>query len=274
MTCTAFTVFGAAGFVGRELVRQLEAQGASVQVVTRDSWPSPGTRLGHAIYAIGMTAGFDDQLIETFDRHLLRLHHALSSYSYDSFTYLSSTRIYAGAETAHEGATLCVRPAERDHVYNITKIAGESLCLSQDRADVRAVRLSNVIGEGDDAKTFVAAVLREAVTTGSVRIRQSPQSSKDYIALADAAGAIIKVARHGTRPIYNIASGHNVTHQSIADMIEAAGYSCQFEEQGPVVVFPAIDMTLYQGEFGPIETDPISAIGALVAAKRAGGGQT
>lgn len=273
MTGGRYSVFGADGFVGSEIVRRLEAKGAHVLRVTRDTWPESGASLGHVIYAIGITADFRSRLVETFELHLVRLHETLSRYRFDSFTYLSSTRVYTGAASTHEAAALTISPADPDHVYNISKIAGESLCLALGRPDVRVVRLSNVVGAGDDTSSFLASVLRDLAATGGVRIQQSPGSSKDYIALADAAEAIITVAGHGSKPIYNIASGTNITHQKLVDVIRAAGYSCHIDAEGPTVIFPVIDLTRFEGEFGRVRSDPVAVISALVAGERVKGGQ-
>src|SRR5262245_32328654 len=174
-----FTVFGGYGFVGSAVSGLLEAERHEVCRVGRRDWPTAGADIGNVIFAAGMTADFRERLVDTFESHLVRLHEALRQYRYGSFLYLSSARVYAGSASTHEESALLVRPCDPDHVYNLSKLAAESLCLAHSHPAIRVVRLSNVFGAQDASNLFLTAVLREAVTTGSVTIGQAPHSSKD-----------------------------------------------------------------------------------------------
>lgn len=255
-----YSIFGSNGFVGREVARLLESHGHQVTKITRTSWPETGSELGHVIFTIGMTADFRSRLVETFETQLLRLHEALTRYKFSSFTYLSSARVYDGAASTHEETPLLVRPFERDHVYNISKLAGESLCLAFGKPAIRVVRMSNVFGVSDTSNLFLTAVMREAVQSGSVTIGQSPLSSKDYIPVETVAEALIKIATGGKNQLYNLAAGRNVTHQMIAEILAETGYKIVFKEGGSVVSFPQIDVSRLNTEFELIQTDPTNAI--------------
>jgi nucleoside-diphosphate-sugar epimerase len=266
-----FTVFGGNGFVGGEVARLLEARGKSVLRVTRGAWPEPGTELGDVIFTIGMTADFRKRLVETVEQQVLRLYEALTRYTFNSLTYLSSARVYGGAASTREDATLLVRPMEEDHIYNISKLAGESLCFAHANPKIRVVRMSNVYGVQDTSNLFLTAVMREAVATGSVTIGQSPMSSKDYIWVGDAADAIIRIAEAGAQRLYNVAAGYNITHQAIADILNEAGYKCTFKEGGAVVTFPPVDISKYLGEFQTKPTVPRYAIRSVLQELRQNG---
>ena len=256
----SFTVFGANGFIGSSVIELIERRGETVHKVRRGDWPHRGSNLGHVIFTIGMTADFRLRLIETFDLQILRLHEALTQYTYDSFTYLSSGRLYAGAASTHEDAALLVRPAETDHVYNISKLAGESLCLAFPNPNIRVVRLSNVYGENDVSNLFLTAVMREAVNTGSVVIGQSPLSSKDYVNVEFAAEAILAITGSGQHRLYNVAHGRNIAHQEIANILRASAYNVDFREGGALAEFPAIDTSRFDNEFGIVRAEPGEAI--------------
>lgn len=255
-----YTIFGGFGFVGSELTRQLESAGNHVIRVGRENWPEPGTDLGQVIFCIGMTADFRKRLIETFEIQILCLYEALTNYRYESFLYLSSARIYSDANSTNEEAPLLVRPATADHVYNISKIAGESLCFAYDNPNIRVARLSNVYGHQDRSNLFMTAVVREAVEKGQVMIGQAPESSKDYIAVEDAAAILIAISRAGQERLYNVACGSNFTHRQIADVLEKNGFKVHFKANSPVVIFPKIDTAKVTCEFSRKPTTPASRL--------------
>jgi nucleoside-diphosphate-sugar epimerase len=259
-----FTIFGGNGFVGGEVARLLESRGDSVLRVTRANWPDAGADLGDVIFTVGMTADFRKRLVETVEMQVLRLYEALTRYKFNSFTCLSSARVYAGAAATDETASLLVRPYEEDHVYNISKLAGESLCFAMPNPKIRVVRMSNVFGVQDTSNLFLTAVMRDAVETGAVTIGQSPLSSKDYICVTDAALALVKIAESGYQRLYNLAAGENVTHQMIADVLIKHGYGVTFKDGGPVVTFPQIDTSRYAEEFQSRPTDTLISISAVL----------
>ncbi len=263
MTAT-FTIFGGNGFVGGEVARLLETRGDSVLRVTRSNWPDAGADLGDVIFTVGMTADFRKRLVETVELQVLRLYEALTRYKFNSFTYLSSARVYSGASSTDESATLLVRPYEEDHVYNISKLAGESLCFAIPNPKIRVVRMSNVFGARDTSNLFLTAVMRDAVETGAVTIGQSPLSSKDYIAVADVADALVKISESGYQRLYNLAAGENVSHQMIADVLVNEGYGVTFKDGGPVVTIPQIDTFRYVEEFRTKPTDTLIAMSAVL----------
>jgi nucleoside-diphosphate-sugar epimerase len=255
-----FAVFGANGFVGSEVCRLLEARGDVVHRITRSNWPEEGADLGNVIFTIGMTADFRKRLLETVETQVLRLHEALTRYKFESFTYLSSARVYGGAASTCEDAVLLVRPTEVDHVYNISKLAGESLCFAFSNPTLRVVRMSNVYGARDTSNLFLTAVMREALETGAVTIGQAPQSSKDYISVGAVADALVAITERGKHRIYNVAAGSNVTHANIAEILRAGGLRVTFRDEGPVVTIPPIDNSRFVEEFRVAPENPFASI--------------
>lgn len=243
------TIFGANGFVGSELLRQLADAGQPATAITRENWPVPGSDLGHVIFAIGMTADFRQRLTETIEAQVVTLHRALTNYRFESFLYLSSTRVYAGAASTNEDSSLTARPADPDHVYNISKMAGEALCLAQPSPTVRVARLSNLFGVRDTSLTFLNAVVREAAATGAVRIGQAESSAKDYLAVEDAARTLLAIADHGRHRLYNIASGGNTSHLDIATLLRQYGTDVSFAPDGAEIAFAPIDVARARAEF-------------------------
>ena len=124
-----FTILGATGFIGSRLANYLEKKGDRV---TRSKFENAiaATDLGHVIYCIGLTADFRSRPFDTMDAHVNRLGEFLKNTHVQSFLYLSSTRIYGSASIADETTKISVDPSSPGDLYNISKVAGEALCLS------------------------------------------------------------------------------------------------------------------------------------------------
>jgi nucleoside-diphosphate-sugar epimerase len=245
-----FTVFGASGFIGRRLTAYLRGQGHDVLALDRRDKYING-EFGHGIYCIGMTADFRTQPLNTARAHIGVLTDLLESCSFESFLYLSSTRVYAGLEVATEESALMVRPENADHLYNVTKLAGETLTLANASSSWRVVRLSNVIGPGDAPKNFLPSLIADARQRKRVLLRTTPDSSKDYIGIADVVQVIEQISLRGRHRIYNVASGRNTSNAQIAAFLrDKLGAEVEYERNASRTVFPEIRISRLAGEFG------------------------
>lgn len=194
---THFTVLGGKGQIGSRLASLLVAQNYEVWVPERDDPRLFSQDLGHVIYAIGVTADFRTRPIQTMIAHVSVLAEVLDRTKFDSLLYLSSVRLYKGCAIGDEKGHLTVCPSKCSDLYNISKLAGESLCFHCDRPNVRIVRLSNVVGaEQDDSPNFLPSLVREA-RQGKVQLRTALASSKDYIHIDDVVGLLPRIALHG-----------------------------------------------------------------------------
>jgi nucleoside-diphosphate-sugar epimerase len=216
-----FTIFGANGFIGSYLQAYLQGVSIDCYCPGRDESFLSERDLGHVIYCIGMTADFRNQPFKTVDAHVANLSTVLaSSKCYDSFLYLSSTRVYTGAEATDELTELRVKPTDPDYLYNISKIMGESLCLALQNPKIRVARLSNVIGRDLDSPNFLPSILREAIRTKEIKLQTTLDSTKDYIGIEDTVQALVSIALNGTQQIYNVANGINVSNQEVVNLIK------------------------------------------------------
>ena len=268
-----FTVLGANGFIGAAMTAHLRAAGHDVNAVGRagmaeflaDCRPA-----GHVIYCIGLTGDFRARPLETADAHVGLVGRVLAHADLASFLYLSSTRVYARADTGREDSVLVAQPTAASDLYNITKLAGEALCLSDARPTVRAARLSNVYGPGMGTDSFLGQVLAEGAATGGVTLRQNLRSAKDYVALTDVVPALHAIAERGQARLYNVASGANITHDQIAGVLTRSfGWSIAVDENAAGVRFPRIDTNRLSIEFGPPRRallDDLPQLGAALGA--------
>jgi nucleoside-diphosphate-sugar epimerase len=179
------------------------------------------------------------------------LSRVLARARFRSLLYLSSTRVYGGLDAGVESSALTVRPLDSSDLYNLSKLTGESLCLHSGRERVRVVRLSNVVG-GDEpgSPNFLPSIIREA-RSGLVRLRTAPSSSKDYIHIGDVVQLLTAIALEGRHAIYNVASGHAITHALLLELLQRRfGCRVELDPNAPKVQFPRIDITRISDEFG------------------------
>ena len=251
---TGFTVLGAEGFIGRSLVAHLREAGRPVASVGRLQLPDflAGRQpAGHVLCCIGLTGDFRTRRHDTAEAHVAVPARVLARGGMESFLYLSSTRVYARAELAREDAVLPVQPAVASDLYNITKLAGEALCLSDPCPGFRVARLSNVYGPGMGTDSFLGQVLAEGAARGAVDLRQGMLSAKDYVAIEDVVAALVAIAERGRARLYNVASGANLTHDTIAAALgRAHGWRFTVAEGAPSPRFPRIDVNRLRIEFG------------------------
>lgn len=261
------TVFGANGFVGRALVSYLRGKGYDVREVVRGDATWRDTDLGQAFYCIGLTADFRSRPFETIEAHCGFLKEVLSGARFSSFVYLSSTRVYARANSTDEAAAIPVVPGDPDDLYNISKLMGESACLGSGLPNARVARLSNVFGEDLESQNFLTSVLSDATLRKAVHLRTSLQSEKDYVWIGDVVRALEAIAWEGSDPITNVAYGRNTTHGEILDAVKTAtGATVSVAPDAPTVRFPEIATQRLDGLIGPNRVALSSRIGELAAA--------
>jgi nucleoside-diphosphate-sugar epimerase len=266
-----YTILGGRGFIGSNLVDALGKSGHKVLVPKRDdAWLKKlmVCDLGHVFYCIGVTADFRNRPFDTVKSHVCLLRRVLEEGRFDSLTYLSSTRVYQGAPCTCEDATLSATSHNPDHLYNLSKLLGESLCLNSGR-DTKVVRLSNVYGSDFNSRTFLSEVLRDAACNGRVVFRTSPESAKDYVAIEDVVRWLPMIAAGGKHRIYNLASGRNATNDEIASRLLSADVEIEFAENAPEWCFQEISVDRVAQEFGEPEYDVLSDLPRLLETRRA-----
>lgn len=247
------TVLGASGFIGSSLVSFLQSQGFSVHAPNshNPNWIKNllSNDLGHIFYCIGLTANFRTKPFATVEAHVCLLKQILEHGNIESLTYLSSTRVYESSVATDEAALLQGTPTNLGHLYNFSKMMGESLCLASGQ-NAKVVRLSNVYGNDLNSKNFLTSVLNEASRNNSVEFLTSPDSSKDYISISDVVKFLPKIAIEGVHQIYNLASGHNTTNAEIASCLRQEGVKTSYCEDSVCWSFPPIDVSRLNAEFG------------------------
>ena len=246
-----FSVFGSNGFIGSNMINFLRNQKIEYDVLEPNNKKVFEKSLGHVIYCIGITSDFRKKPFETIESHVCVLQKILKNCKYDSFLYLSSSRVYLGSTSTNETDQLLVNPNNLDDLYNISKLMGESLCLSSNFQNVRIARLSNVIGENMKNNDFLASILHDAVFNKKIILHTKPNSEKDYVCIDDVIKILYKIALQGKEKIYNIASGKNTKVREITNKInDLTGCEIQFASDAIEQSFSQINIKRIQNEFG------------------------
>lgn len=240
-----FTILGSSGFIGSHLASSLRQAGHELLTPGRDDPAIFNHELGHVIYCIGLTADFRTRPYDTVRAHVCLLADILERSRFDSLLYLSSTRVYQGAGNGAEDAPLLA-----GDLYNLTKLAGESLCLASGRANARVARLSNVVGGDWHSDNFLFSIIRSALEDGKIELRSALDSAKDYVAIEDVVGILPSIALNGLGTVYNVASGRNVRNQELVEKIrEMTGCMVTVVPGAPCLTFPAIEIGRLKQEF-------------------------
>lgn len=250
------TVIGARGVIGSALVRHLQATGWNCRTPARDAtWPEMQAPLGVVFYCAGMTADYLAQPAATLEAHVGLLSRVLQSRDYESLVYLSSTRLYDALPPqaiATEDIALAVHSTEPRHLYDITKLAGESLCFALGQGKARVARLACVY-DRSGTQGFLPQLLDEvqAAPAGStLRLQSSPHYSRDYVHLSDVVRLLVDIATRGTHAIYNVASSVNVANAELAAWVQQySGRQMEFASQTRPASPARVDVQRAAAEF-------------------------
>ena len=246
-----FTVLGATGFLGSHAVEVLRGQNSECWAVPRGDKSLFERALGHVLYCVGVTADFRRRPSDTMRAHVEYLRQVLEAGSFDSLLYVSSTRVYAGAESGSEDADLRVNPNRADDLYNASKIAGEAVCLADPRIGVRVVRLSNVYGHDFASDNFLSSVLRDCVERREVVFQSAWNSERDFVSVRDVVTLLPRIASAGRCRLYNIASGVNTSNEALAAILRArTGSAFSVATGARKVTYPNISIGRIRDEFG------------------------
>lgn len=260
-----FTILGASGFIGSHLVAHLRKEGAECLCPERFERIS-GAGLGDVICCVGLTADFRMKPFETVEAHVCYLVNALRQYKFDSFMYLSSTRVYGSRPgIASEDDAVRVEPLKGDDLYNISKVMGESICFSSGRHNIRVVRLSNVYGYDQKSENLVFTLIKDALASRKIVLGIALGSAKDHVSVSDVVRVLPQIALHGRQQVYNVARGENTTVGQITNKLrELTGCTVEVNADARTVRLPRIDINRVRKEFGFSAADVLDDLGPLV----------
>lgn len=249
-TSNVFTILGSSGFIGSNFVEYLKnSTNLEVHTPRIDDVLSSNRDWGRIVYAIGLTADFRTRPFDTVEAHASLISRLLEKAKFDHLIYLSSTRLYSSSVDTKETAELVVNPSSQSDLYNISKILGESICLNSKRS-VGVARLSNVVGFRKDSDLFIDQLIDEGKKMGTIHLKTSLESAKDYIHILDVLHLLYLMSQKKSTGIYNLASGENTHNAEILDLIHRClGYEYTVEPNAPTWSFHKISTDKIKKEF-------------------------
>lgn len=214
-----YTVFGGRGFIGSEIVKQLNSSGHDVFVPKRNDKRIFNQDLGCVIYC----AGYGDctKPFDVLEASVSLLANILKKSQFSRLIYISSTRVYMNHDETKEDTDLIVCANDSRRLFNLTKLVSEELCLKSGK-DIIILRPSNVYGLALSSPLFLPSITKNAIVNKTVDMFISKDYEKDYVSVFDLADCCIKIAALPTlnHRIYNVASGYNIRAEEIANILQ------------------------------------------------------
>lgn len=214
-----YTVLGASGFIGAELVSFLRSNNIEVYTPKRDD-PGIFTRdLGIVVYCAG-NGDCERNPLNVYEANIVLLSKIIKQCKFTRLVYLSSTRVYMNSMDSNESADLLIGQSDNRRLFNLTKLVAEELCLKSEK-DCIIVRPANVYGKAFTSPLFLPAITRDAIINGIVNMYVTPEYNKDYVSVHDVVDAIYFLSRNNIKHrIYNVASGINTQASRIAEVLQ------------------------------------------------------
>lgn len=214
-----YTVLGGKGFIGKEIVSLLLKNNMEVFVPERGD-DLYSKNLGIVIYCIG-AGDCVNKPFDVLESNTTLLSNILQNSKFDKIVYISSTRLYMNNNSSGENDDLLISNNDPRKLFNLTKMAGEDLCLKSKR-DAIIVRPSNVYGLALNSPLFLPKITRDAIEKKVVNMFVSQEYEKDYVSVNDVSQSILELSqmKEAVGEIFNIASGYNTSALSISNILE------------------------------------------------------
>jgi len=246
MSVKRLTVFGAGGFIGRSVLGLAADYGYDA---VRGDWRDLplDENMGDIVYCLGVgDCAKPNQVLES---HLIILKEIVSKGVFDRLTYVSSTRLYMGNDSSSENSELKILPKDNRKLFNLIKLSAEAY-LECSGVNYRVVRLSNVFGCAINSPLFLPSIVRDAVLKKEVHMYVPADYSKDYVLVDDVARLTLQITKSSKRKTYNIASGENVSAESISVILKRnTDCSIIWHESSNSDIFPVTDISYIVNEF-------------------------
>ena len=210
-----YTIFGSTGRIGSYLKKKIISDGNSVFSPSRKDYYSAHKNLGHVVYCSGVTSDFKYRSFDTIESHVCLLSFLLKHKNFESFNYLSSTRLnFPKRSYINKISPKFYGGCEID-IYNASKLAGEALCIQSKISNVKITRICHVVNPNDKQReNFLSDICGQA-KKGEVVLNSSLETKKNYIHIDDLSFLLQLIGPFGKKKFYNIGSNNLISNNEI-----------------------------------------------------------
>ncbi|MDC0522178.1 SDR family oxidoreductase [Nitrosopumilus sp.] len=259
-----YTILGSKGFIGKEFVNYLEKKGHECFTPEIRKESLKGIDLGHVIYSAGVP-NFMQRPYDAVDAHVCQLKNILENSNFESLVYFSGGRVYNKINSTKENDNLIFNPTDKDDLYGISKIMGESLCIASENPRVHILRLTNVTGNNFTSKLFLPSIIRDAINENKIKIFTTLSSKKDYVYIDDVLDLVPKILINGKEKVYNIASGKTIESEKLINKIsKSTGCSVEVSSDPKEFLYPETSIIKIKKEFNFHPTNVVDKIEGMV----------
>lgn len=132
--------------------------------------------------------------------------------------YLSSDAVYPMTE----GLVSERSPADCTDLYGVMHRARELMMAASCRAPLAVLRPTLIYGAADTHNSYGPNRLRRAaLKDGRITLFGEGEETRDHIAVDDVVTLILRVLRHRSAGLLNLATGQSITYRALADKIAA-----------------------------------------------------
>jgi nucleoside-diphosphate-sugar epimerase len=243
-----FTILGANGFLGSNIKNHLLENNFECYMPNIRKEDISNKSLGHVIYAVGSVDFMNiNKIVES---HVCTLKNILDNCNFESFLYISTGRFYRNSKSTIETEKIEIDMNDKSNLYDISKLLGESYCLSSKKENIRIIRPSLVIGTNTPKNLFLPSIILDALLKGEITLNSSLESQRDYIRIQDFVKIIPDISLKGKEKIYNIAHGKNIkTKDIVNEIVKLTDCSVNVIKNSPQNSSPEINIDRIKNEF-------------------------
>jgi nucleoside-diphosphate-sugar epimerase len=258
-----FTILGANGFLGSSIKNHLLENHFECYAPDIRKEDISKKSLGHVIYSVG-TVDFTN-INKIVESHVCTLKNILDNYNFESFLYISTGRFYRNAKSTMETEKIEIDVNDKSNLYDISKLLGESYCLSSKKENIRIVRPSLVIGTNTPKSLFLPSIIFDALSKGKITLHSALESQRDYLRIQDFVKIIPEISLGGKEKIYNIADGKNIkTKDFINEIVKLTNCSVEVVKNSPNNSSPEINIDRIKNEFNFKSKSVLSELESLI----------
>ena len=250
MTKNSFTIFGQ-GFVGTNISIFLKKKKCKLFIPKKGKYKFK-KNLHNVIYCIGNQNWLKDPEV-TYNANLAMVPKIIFNNKFDSFTLLSTTRLYFANPKAKtsENDPININSNNKNFLYNSLKIAAENLCLTLNNKNIKVIRMSNLFGDNFTNQAYILPTwIRDSIINKKIDLYINKNSTKDFIYVNDAFDVLLKIIKKGKHRLYNVASGKNIKLSKILKKIKKiTNCRINYTNTSNIVKEPKINIKRIVNEF-------------------------